>query len=189
MKGSRLTTAATATKASRWASVQGAGFRPALCRSKKSVSVAPAWKSGWANTRAKKWQLRVTPNITVSCNAWRMREIAKSRLAPCTTNLASIESKSALTVAPCITPLSNRTPGPWGSCRSNTLPVSGTKPASASSAKMRHSMALPCHCTCSCRRGNASPWATRNCHSTKSKPVTISVTGCSTCRRVFISKK
>jgi hypothetical protein len=30
---------------------------------------------------------------------------------------------------------------------------------------------------------------TRSCHSTRSVPVIISVTGCSTCRRVFISMK
>ena len=34
-----------------------------------------------------------------------------------------------------------------------------------------------------------SPAATRSCHSTRSSPVTISVTGCSTCRRVLISMK
>ena len=32
-----------------------------------------------------------------------------------------------------------------------------------------------------------SPAATRNCHSTRSSPVISSVTGCSTCSRVFIS--
>ena len=34
---------------------------------------------------------------------------------------------------------------------------------------------------------NVSPAATRNCHSTRSSPVIASVTGCSTCSRVFIS--
>ena len=37
--------------------------------------------------------------------------------------------------------------------------------------------------------GNGSPAATRICSSTRSRPVTSSVTGCSTCRRVFISRK
>ena len=37
--------------------------------------------------------------------------------------------------------------------------------------------------------GSGSPAATRICHSTRSCPVIISVTGCSTCRRVFISRK
>ena len=40
-----------------------------------------------------------------------------------------------------------------------------------------------------CCRVKRSPRATRSCHSTRSKPVTASVTGCSTCSRVFISMK
>jgi hypothetical protein len=39
------------------------------------------------------------------------------------------------------------------------------------------------------RSGSGSPAATRSCHSTRSRPVMASVTGCSTCRRVFISMK
>ena len=39
----------------------------------------------------------------------------------------------------------------------------------------------------SCVSGSGSPAATRNCHSTRSSPVIASVTGCSTCSRVFIS--
>ena len=39
------------------------------------------------------------------------------------------------------------------------------------------------------RTAAARPAATRSCSSTRSSPVTISVTGCSTCRRVFISMK
>ena len=39
----------------------------------------------------------------------------------------------------------------------------------------------------SCVSGSVSPAATRNCHSTRSRPVIASVTGCSTCSRVFIS--
>jgi len=34
-----------------------------------------------------------------------------------------------------------------------------------------------------------SPLAMRNCSSTRSRPVTISVTGCSTCKRVLTSMK
>ena len=38
-----------------------------------------------------------------------------------------------------------------------------------------------------CASGSLSPAATRNCSSTRSSPVIASVTGCSTCSRVFIS--
>ena len=36
-------------------------------------------------------------------------------------------------------------------------------------------------CSCSWARGSGCPAATRSCHSTRSCPVTASVTGCSTC--------
>ena len=40
-----------------------------------------------------------------------------------------------------------------------------------------------------CVHGSGSPAATRSCACTRSTPVTASVTGCSTCSRVFISRK
>ena len=43
--------------------------------------------------------------------------------------------------------------------------------------------------TCSWVIGRGSPQATRICQATRSRPVMASVTGCSTCRRVFISMK
>ena len=43
--------------------------------------------------------------------------------------------------------------------------------------------------TSSCLNGSGSPAAMRICRWTRSRPVTNSVTGCSTCRRVFISRK
>ena len=41
--------------------------------------------------------------------------------------------------------------------------------------------------SCSCASGSASCAATLSCHSTRSCPVMASLTGCSTCSRVFIS--
>ena len=57
----------------------------------------------------------------------------------------------------------------------------------ASSALMRASIAWPRHARP--RTSSASPAATRSCSSTRSRPVTSSVTGCSTCSRAFISRK
>jgi hypothetical protein len=54
---------------------------------------------------------------------------------------------------------------------------------------MRHSMAQPRRGIWSCVKGSASPAATRIICSTRSMPVMLSVTGCSTCSRVFISRK
>ena len=58
-----------------------------------------------------------------------------------------------------------------------------------SSALMRHSMAWPRIWIARCVKGSFSPAAMRICICTMSMPVTISVTGCSTCTRVFISMK
>jgi hypothetical protein len=52
---------------------------------------------------------------------------------------------------------------------------------------MRASMAWPRRRISACASGRGSPEAMRSCHSTRSIPVTISVTGCSTWSRVFIS--
>ena len=59
----------------------------------------------------------------------------------------------------------------------------------AFSALMRHSMAWPERITSSCESVSGAPEAMRICSMTRSSPVIISVTGCSTCRRVFISMK
>lgn len=44
----------------------------------------------------------------------------------------------------------------------------------------KENVLLPFKGTCSWVNGNGSPFATRICHSTRSCPTTISVTGCST---------
>ena len=54
---------------------------------------------------------------------------------------------------------------------------------------MRLSTAQPLSFTSFCFNDNFSPAALRIICSTRSMPVTNSVTGCSTCSRVFISKK
>ncbi len=82
-----------------------------------------------------------------------------------------------------------RTPGIDGNFASNTGPMAGKKPLAASSAYTRHSMAWPCCRMSSCRQGRRAPPAMRICACTRSMPVTISVTGCSTWMRVFISRK
>ena len=68
-------------------------------------------------------------------------------------------------------------------------PVWGRKPCSASSAQTRASMAWPRIAISSWARLSGSPAARRSCSSTRSTPVTASVTPCSTWRRVFISRK
>ena len=67
-------------------------------------------------------------------------------------------------------------------------PGEGTN-VSGSSALMRHSIEWPVNVTSLCLKDSRPPAAIRICSFTMSMPVTISVTGCSTCRRVLASMK
>ena len=69
------------------------------------------------------------------------------------------------------------------------MPGAGAKFFAASSALMRHSIAWPCQRTSSWPNESGSPAAIRICSRTMSIPVVASVTQCSTCTRVFISRK
>ena len=70
-----------------------------------------------------------------------------------------------------------------------TLRAGGVFFAIAMVALYALDVAAPRIRTSSCRHARVSPAAIRICSLTKSKPVTNSVTGCSTCKRVFISRK
>ena len=103
--------------------------------------------------------------------------------------MASIGSYIDPTFIPSSSPESTRTEGSAGSARASTGPPVGRNPRAGSSAYTRASMAWPAMRTSSCPKASGSPAATRSCHSTRSRPVTSSVTGCSTWSRVFISMK
>ena len=81
---------------------------------------------------------------------------------------------------------SNRTPGPPGTLNAWITPGDGAN-VSGSSALMRHSMECPVKVTSLCRNDSRWPSAMRICSFTMSRPVTISVTGCSTWSRVLVS--
>ncbi len=129
------------------------------------------------------------PSMTtvVSPIARRRRASAWSRSAPHAMTFAIIESKSAGMVSPSATPVSTRMPGPAGNSRRVIRPGAGAKSRSGSSALSRASTAWPR----SVGRSPASgmPRATWICSATRSVPVTSSVIGCSTCRRVLTSRK
>ena len=81
-------------------------------------------------------------------------------------------------------------PSPCGSCSAQHRAAGRQEAARAgSSAQIRASTACPVRVMSSWPKGSGSPAATRSCHSTRSRPVISSVTGCSTWRRVFISMK
>ena len=68
------------------------------------------------------------------------------------------------------------------------VPGEGTN-VTGSSALMRHSSAWPWNVRSFCANDSVFPAATRICSFTRSRPVTSSVTPCSTWMRVFISMK
>ena len=69
------------------------------------------------------------------------------------------------------------------------VPGHGANFLAGSSAQMRNSIACPRVWICSCSKLSGSPAAMRSCHSTRSTSCVSSLTGCSTWRRVFISRK
>jgi hypothetical protein len=80
-------------------------------------------------------------------------------------------------------------PGAAGRVEHRDLPGDGAKLRDGSSALIRHSMAWPRSWIGVSGMESGSPAAARICSFTRSNPVHISVTGCSTWMRVFISMK
>ena len=128
------------------------------------------------------------PSTLNSSRARRARSNACARVAPLTISLASIESNWPPITEPLSTPESSRTPGPVGGSNLVTGPGAGRNPRPASSPLMRNSIECP-RGTGSAVIASFSPLAMRNCSRTRSIPEVSSVTGCSTCRRVFTSRK
>ncbi len=88
---------------------------------------------------------------------------------------------------PTATPLSTRT-SRSPIMNSSRRPVDGRKPpGGVLGVEPRLDRVAASKAIWSCVSGSGSPAATRSCHSTRSRPVIASVTGCSTCSRVFIS--
>ena len=83
------------------------------------------------------------------------------------------------------TPDSMRTPGPAGQRRRVMAPVEGARERAGSSQVMRSSTLWPRGAGISPRR---PPTAMRSWISTRSTPVTSSLTQCSTCRRGLTSR-
>lgn len=163
------------------------GTRPSASRSTRPVSSSPAATAGWASSRRRNPALVGTPSTTVSARAARSRRSAVGRSGPYAMTFESIGSYVLPTGTPSLRPESVRAPPPCGSCSASTVPPDGRNPRAGSSAQTRASTACPVSVMSAWAYGRRSPEATRSCHSTRSSPVTSSVTGCSTWRRVFIS--
>ncbi|OPX67059.1 MAG: hypothetical protein A4E37_01730 [Methanoregulaceae archaeon PtaB.Bin056] len=115
--------------------------------------------------------------------------MASLRSAPQAQSFEIMESYVGGMEYPMWMPESTRIPGPPGERYRRIFPGSAAKLFSGSSALIRHSIAWPRIVTSSWSRGSDSPAATAIWCLTISLPVIISVTVCSTCRRVFISMK
>ena len=89
-------------------------------------------------------------------------------------------------MSPPLKPASTRTPGPVGIAQSVMRPGAGRKERPGSSPLILNS--IECPRISGSSKPSASPSAILNCSRTKSSPVTSSLTGCSTCKRVFTSR-
>ncbi len=94
-----------------------------------------------------------------------------------------------VTESPSRTPESTLIPGPEGGLQTASSPIEGRKPLLGSSAYTLASIECPLWVTSCCEIPSGRPAATSSCFWTRSTPVVISVTGCSTCILVFISRK
>ncbi len=155
-----------------------------VCTEKESPSPMNA---GSETTAAWNGITVANPSTVNSANARRERARASSRVAPVTISLASIESNWPPITLPDSTPESTRTPGPEGAVKVVTGPGAGRNPRPASSPLIRNSNECP-RGSGSSVMVSSSPLAMRNCCRTRSMPEVSSVTGCSTCRRVFTSR-
>ena len=177
----RPTTASTSAAASAAPPSSSAGRSRAI----RPVSTSPRRKPGCRASAIRKSRFVTDPATSVSTSACSSARSAMARVGAWVTTLAIIGSYHGLIASPGRTPVSIRAPS--GKRRWDRRPVAGRKPAGTSSAYSRASNAWPVIAMSCCCRGSGSPLATRSCHSTRSIPVIASVTGCSTCRRVFIS--
>ena len=82
-----------------------------------------------------------------------------------------------------------RTPSPCGTCQCVHLARLRREAGEGILGAQPRFDGVACEADSACASGSGSPRATRSCHSTRSSPVMASVTGCSTCSRVFISRK
>ena len=171
-------------------------------RSRKPVSVSPAAKAGWRSTRTRKSRLWTRPGTLAAASALgqdRRRLGAARRPGD---DLG--EHRVVVRARPRCRPRPRSRPGPpRPGCPG---PASRREPLRGSRSRRAGRSAAGSHGPDPRRRGaprsrgrvgsspprpsgSVPPQATSSCRRTRSRPVTISVTGCSTCRRVFISRK
>ena len=165
------------------------GRSPRRPSPRTTVSKSPARKSGWWSTRSKKGSVVLIPRTLYSLTARRMRRIASRAAVAAGHELGDervvvdgdrVALVDAAVVAHAGAARGRAGPGSgrgWEEAR-------GPGPPRRRGTRSRG----PAAPGPPGAKGSGSPCATRICSFTRSSPVTISVTGCSTCRRVFISR-
>ena len=125
----------------------------------------------------------------VSSSARRSRAIAAGRSSARTSSLASSGSYSGRRAAPLLHAGVDPHARPSGSRQRRDAARRRREVAAGSSALIRTSIAWPARARLHDRDpASGSPAAIRICQATMSTPLTSSVTPCSTCSRVFISR-
>ncbi len=186
--------AATVWRTTAASSARGADSRSSPCRSRKPVSVCPATKAGWRTVRTSRSRLVVTPWMRARARAPARAAAASDRVGPVGDDLgqhgvvvrADHRSRLDSAVHPDRSSLVAdlepvQPPGRGQPVAGRVLGVEPGLDRMAAGTRSPPPRAP--------RRGRAAPAATRSCNRTRSSPVTASVTGCSTCSRVFISRK
>ena len=153
------------------------------------MSSSPLFTSGRCSSLSKNPLLLAPPSIITEVSARARSSLASAsrRSAPTAMILAIIESNCGGISSPSSKPVSMRSPEPPGRRNRSILPGAGAKPLSGSSAQSRSSTECPLGAGGSPSR--APPRATWSWSLTRSAPVTISVTGCSTWSRALTSMK
>ena len=177
-----------APAAAAWSRPCGTAPSAARLRSMKPVSNSPARKSRRAAERGEEAALLRGPATTVAPSASASRSSASSRVGAMRDHLGDHRIVEGRHLA---ARLDAGIDAHALACGKFAAPPACRSTAGSRARDPRHKAAPRPRGrrarTSSCVSGSFSPAATRNCHSTRSSPVIASVTGCSTCSRVFIS--
>ena len=160
------------------------------CRPMKAVeTVAPSAKAGWRSTRARNARFDGTPSSDRAVERERQPVERLGARRAVRDHLARASSRSAGSPSCRSRARGRSAPAARAASRAPCRCAAGSRPPAPRRTAAPRSRGPAMRTSCPARQGSGSPRATRNCSSTRSSPVTSSVTGCSTCSRVFISMK
>ena len=188
-RGASASTACTQAANTACGVAAAAGISASAWRAMKPVSNSAAANAGWVEIARRKPTLLRMPTISQASSAAVSRRSAAGRSRSHTITWRSSGRSSGRSRPRCAPPCPPARAGPPPACRNAAACrwTAGSRAPDPRHTAAPRSRARDRQLRLPQRQG--SPAATRSCHSTRSSPVIISVTGCSTCRRVFISMK